>query len=111
MRTWCRNILKQVVNSRLPKNALVKQYQSLFKMENVELAFTKDAYHAIAKKALERKTGARGLRSIMENLLLDLMFDLSTIKNLAQVVINEKVVNGEAEPILVYEKEEEKNAG
>ena len=89
-----------------PKNALIKQYQSLFKMENVDLTFTKEAYHAIAKKALERKTGARGLRSIMENLLLDLMFDLSSIQNLNEVIINEKVVNGEAEPLLVYEKAE-----
>ena len=89
-----------------PKNALIKQYQSLFKMENVELKFTKDAYHAIAKKALERKTGARGLRSIMENLLLDTMFDLSTFKNLSEVVICDKVVNKKAEPMLVYQKEE-----
>ncbi|MBE6449688.1 MAG: ATP-dependent Clp protease ATP-binding subunit ClpX [Alphaproteobacteria bacterium] len=92
-----------------PKNALVKQYQSLFKMENVNLTFTKDACVAIAKKALDRKTGARGLRSIMENLLLDLMFDLSTFRNLTEVVINGKVVNGESEPLLVY-AEEEKSA-
>lgn len=89
-----------------PKNALAKQYQSLFGMENVTLTFTKDAYRAIAQKALKRKTGARGLRSILENLLLDLMFDLSTIKGLAEVVINEKVVNGESDPILVYEEKE-----
>ncbi len=92
-----------------PKNALVKQYQSLFKMENVNLTFTKDACQAIAQKAMERKTGARGLRSIMENLLLDLMFDLSTIENLTEVVINAKVVEGQAEPLLVY-ADEEKNA-
>ena len=85
-----------------PKNALIKQYQSLFKMENVELTFTKEACKAIAQKALERKTGARGLRSIMENLLLDLMFDLSTIKDLTGVIINEKVVNVEAAPMLVF---------
>ena len=93
-----------------PKNALIKQYQSLFKMENVDLTFTKEACKAIAQKALERKTGARGLRSIMENLLLDLMFDLSTIKNLTGVVINEKVVNGEAAPILVYADEKQESA-
>lgn len=92
-----------------PKNALVKQYQSLFKMENVKLTFTKEACQAIAKKALERKTGARGLRSIMENLLLDLMFDLSSMQGLTEVIINEKVVKGEAEPLLVY-AEQEKNA-
>ena len=94
-----------------PKNALVKQYQSLFKMENVDLTFTKEACQAIARKALERKTGARGLRSIMENLLLDLMFDLSSMKNLKEVVVNEEFVNGKAEPLLVYEdKTEQKDA-
>ncbi len=90
-----------------PKNALIKQYQSLFKMENVDLTFTKEACKAIAEKALKRKTGARGLRSIMENLLLDLMFDLSSIQNLKGVVINEKVVNGEANPLLVYADEKD----
>ncbi len=85
-----------------PKNALIKQYQSLFKMENVTLSITEDACTAIARKAIARKTGARGLRSILENLLLDLMFDLPTIKNLSEVIINEQVVNGESEPILVY---------
>lgn len=93
-----------------PKNALIKQYQSLFKMENVKLTFTKEACQAVAKKALERKTGARGLRSIMENLLLDLMFDLSSMHGLEEVVINEEVVEGKAEPLLVYAKEKEKNA-
>ncbi|MBO5997700.1 MAG: ATP-dependent Clp protease ATP-binding subunit ClpX [Alphaproteobacteria bacterium] len=92
-----------------PKNALVKQYQSLFKMEDVKLTFTKEACQAIAKKALERKTGARGLLSIMENLLLDLMYDLSSMHNLTEVVINEKVVKGDAEPLLIY-AEPEKNA-
>ena len=85
-----------------PKNALVKQYQSLFKMENVNLTVTDDACKAIAQKAIARKTGARGLRSIMENILLDLMFDLSSLTGLTDVIINEKVVNGEAEPLLVY---------
>ena len=85
-----------------PKNALVKQYQSLFKMENVNLTVTDDACKAIAKKAIARRTGARGLRSIMENILLDLMFDLSSLTGLTDVIINEKVVNGEAEPLLVY---------
>ena len=93
-----------------PKNALIKQYQSLFKMENVKLTFTKESCQAVAKKALERKTGARGLRSIMENLLLDLMFDLSSMHGLEEVVINEEVVEGKAEPLLVYAKEKEKNA-
>lgn len=93
-----------------PKNALVKQYKSLFKMENVDLTFTKEACQAIAKKALERKTGARGLRSIMENLLLDLMYNLSSMENLKEVVINEEFVNGQAEPLLVYEENKQKNA-
>ncbi len=91
-----------------PKNALIKQYQSLFKMENVILTITEDACKAIAKKAILRKTGARGLRSILENLLLDLMFDLPTIKNLSEVIINEQVVNGESEPILIYTEKKKK---
>ena len=86
-----------------PKNALIKQYQSLFKMENVNLTVTEGACKAIAQKAIARKTGARGLRSIMENILLDLMFDLSSLKGLTDVIINEEVVNGKVEPLLVYE--------
>lgn len=91
-----------------PKNALVKQYQSLFKMENVDLEFTKEAYKAIAEKALKRKTGARGLRSIMENLLLDTMYNLPTMEGLSKVIINDKVVNENAEPMFVYEKDGQK---
>ncbi len=93
-----------------PKNALIKQYQSLFKMENVSLTITDDACLAIARKAIARKTGARGLRSILENLLLDLMFDLPTIKNLTEVIINEQVVNAESEPILVYSEKAQKES-
>lgn len=88
-----------------PKNALVKQYQTLFDMEGVQLKITDDACEAIAKQALKRQTGARGLRAIMEALLLDLMYKLPDLKGLQQVKIDAKVVEGEAEPSLVYEKE------
>lgn len=91
-----------------PKNALVKQYQSLFNMEDVELKITDEAYGAIAEKALKRKTGARGLRSIMEGLLLDSMYDLPTMPNLKEVVINETVVNDNAKPLFVYDNEKTK---
>ncbi len=91
-----------------PKNALVKQYQSLFKMEGVELEFTKEAYKAIATKAMKRKTGARGLRSIMENILLDTMYDLPNMKGLKKVIINDKVVNDGGKPVFMYETEETK---
>lgn len=85
-----------------PKNALIKQYQTLFKMEGVELDITEKACLAIAKQALKRKTGARGLRAIMEGLLLDLMYQLPDIKDLEAVIIDEKVVEGNAKPKLVY---------
>ncbi len=85
-----------------PKNALVKQYQRLFEMENVKLTFTRDALGAIARKAIERKTGARGLRSIMENILLDTMFDLPSMDGVQEVVISAEVVNGETKPLLIY---------
>ncbi len=91
-----------------PRNALVKQYQTLFEMENVKLTFTEDALKAIAKRALTRKTGARGLRSIMEAILLDSMFDLPTYEGVEEVVINAKVVEGNAEPLLVHAKKSSK---
>ena len=84
-----------------PKNALVKQYQKLFEMEDIDLEFTKDALEEIAKKAIAQKTGARGLRSIMEHLLLDPMYDLPGNANVDKVVINKDVVDGTAEPKLV----------
>ena len=93
-----------------PKNALVKQYQSLFKMEGVQLSFTDEALALIAKKAIERKTGARGLRSIVENLLMDLMYELPSMTGLKEVVVNEKVVDGSADPLFIYE-DSEKTAG
>ncbi|MBQ3565254.1 MAG: ATP-dependent Clp protease ATP-binding subunit ClpX [Alphaproteobacteria bacterium] len=85
-----------------PKNALVKQYQKLFSMEGVTLTFTEDAISAIAKLALERKTGARGLRSIMEAILLDTMYELPSIKNLEEVILTKNVVEGTQQPILKY---------
>jgi len=86
-----------------PKNSLTKQYQKLFDMEGVMIEFRDDALHAIAKKAMERKTGARGLRSIIENVLLDTMFDLPSTDNVSKVIIDENVINGENDPILIYE--------
>ncbi len=85
-----------------PKNALVKQYQTLFGMEDVRLSFSDDALKAIAKKAIARKTGARGLRSIMEGILLDTMYDLPSYEGVEEVVINGEVVNGTAKPLLIY---------
>ena len=85
-----------------PKNALVKQYQRLFEMENVQLEFRDDALSAIARKAIERKTGARGLRSIMENILLNPMYDLPSSEDIEEVVINGEVVDAGAQPLLVH---------
>ena len=85
-----------------PKNALVKQYQQLFEMENVELTFSESALEAIAKKAVERKTGARGLRSIMENILLDPMFDLPDMMGIEEVVINREVAEDKGKPLFIY---------
>jgi ATP-dependent Clp protease ATP-binding subunit ClpX len=93
-----------------PKNALTKQYAKLFRMENVELEFTEDALLAIAKKSMKRKSGARGLRSILENILLDTMYNLPAIKNLSKVVIDESAISGESEPLLVYLKNDPNRA-
>jgi ATP-dependent Clp protease ATP-binding subunit ClpX len=87
---------------REPKNALIKQYAKLFDLEDVELTFTDDALEAIAQKAIERKTGARGLRSIVESILLDTMFDLPTESNIAEVVVDKDVVEGRKEPVRVH---------
>ena len=86
-----------------PKNALTKQYQKLFEMEGCELEFREDALRSVAKKAMERKTGARGLRSILEHVLLDTMYDLPSIDNLEKVVIDDSVIDSEGSPILIYE--------
>jgi ATP-dependent Clp protease ATP-binding subunit ClpX len=94
-----------------PKNALVKQYQRLFEMENVQLTFHENALSAIARKAIERKTGARGLRSIMEAILLDTMFELPAMEGVEEVVISDEVVEGNARPLYIYvEREKEKGS-
>jgi ATP-dependent Clp protease ATP-binding subunit ClpX len=85
-----------------PKNALVKQYQRLFEMESVDLTLAEEALGAIARKAIERKTGARGLRSIMESILLDTMFDLPGLEGVEEVVISREVVEGTARPLYIY---------
>jgi ATP-dependent Clp protease ATP-binding subunit ClpX len=86
-----------------PRNALTKQYARLFEMEGVQIDFRPDALDAVAERALSRKTGARGLRSIMESVLLDTMYKIPSEENVAKVVVDESVIKGESEPLLVYE--------
>ena len=86
-----------------PKNALVKQYRALFEMEGVELEIREDALAAIARKAMGRKTGARGLRTILEGVLLNSMYDLPSLENVSKVVVDETVIEGDAEPFILYE--------
>ena len=93
-----------------PRNALVKQYKKLFEMEGCELEIRDDALHVIARKAMERKTGARGLRTILEHTLLDTMYELPSAENVSKVIIDETVIRGEAAPFLVYETEEKQRA-
>ena len=93
-----------------PKNALVKQYKRLFEMENVDLTFTDDALVAVAKKAITRKTGARGLRSILEGILLETMFELPTFEGVEEVVVNAEVIEGKAQPLLIYSETKSKKA-
>ena len=93
-----------------PKNALVKQYKRLFEMENVDLTFTDDALIAVAKKAITRKTGARGLRSILEGILLETMFELPTFEGVEEVVVNAEVIEGKAQPLLIYSETKKKSA-
>ncbi|HEX5754865.1 MAG TPA: ATP-dependent Clp protease ATP-binding subunit ClpX [Arenimonas sp.] len=85
-----------------PKNAINKQFKKLFEMEGVELEIRPDALSAVAKKALKRKTGARGLRTIIESVLLDIMFDLPSLENVSKVVVDESVINNQSEPFLIY---------
>ena len=85
-----------------PRNAITKQFKRLFEMEGVELEFRPDALTAVARKAIKRKTGARGLRTILEQVLLDTMFDLPSIEHVSKVVVDEAVINGQAEPYLIY---------
>lgn len=89
---------------REPKNALVRQYQKLFDLENVHLRFTEGALTAIAREALKRKSGARGLRAIMENIMLDVMYDIPSQPNIKEVLISEEVVTRDAQPIVLYQK-------
>lgn len=93
-----------------PKNALTKQYAKLFEMEGVTLEFREDALRAVANKAMDRKTGARGLRSILERVLLDTMYDLPSLEGVTKVAIDSAVVTGESEPLLIYESQDKKLA-
>ena len=85
-----------------PKTALIKQYQKLFSMEGVDLEVRPAGLNAIARKALARKTGARGLRSILEQVLLEIMFELPTMENVSKVVVDEATILGEGKPLLIY---------
>ncbi|MBU2962459.1 ATP-dependent Clp protease ATP-binding subunit ClpX [Citreicella sp. C3M06] len=93
-----------------PKNALVKQYQRLFEMEDTKLNFTDDALSAVAKRAIQRKTGARGLRSILEGILLDTMFELPGMNDVTEVVVNEEAVNSDAKPLMIYADQKKEGA-
>ena len=88
----------------VPKNSLIKQYKKIYSMENVKLSFTKDALKSIAKKAIARKTGARGLRSILEEILLDTMYEIPSEENINEIVVNNDVVTGKGKPIVAYSK-------
>ena len=91
----------------LPKNALVKQYQRLFEMEDVQLHFSEDAMETVARRAIERKTGARGLRSIMEAILLETMFELPSLEGVERVIINREVAESRAKPLFAYAERRE----
>jgi ATP-dependent Clp protease ATP-binding subunit ClpX len=103
-----KNALIQILTE--PKNALVKQYQRLFEMEDVKLNFLEPALDCVAEKAVERKTGARGLRSIVESVLLETMYELPSMDNAIKVVVDETVIKGESKPIIIYETPQEKVA-
>jgi len=93
-----------------PKNALTKQFTALFDMEEVELEFREDALHAIAKKAMDRKTGARGLRSIVEAVLLDTMYELPSMENVSKIVVDETTIKGESKPLVIYDSKQDQAA-
>jgi len=93
-----------------PKNAITKQYAKLFEMENCELEFRKEALYAVARKAMERKTGARGLRSILEAVLLDTMYDLPSMEGLSKVILDEDVIDSNSKPLLIFEGGEQNRA-
>ena len=88
-----------------PKNALTKQYRRLFDMEGAELEFRDEALSAVAKKAMQRKTGARGLRTILENVLLETMYELPGLKNVSKVVVDDSVIEGHQQPYVVYKSD------
>jgi ATP-dependent Clp protease ATP-binding subunit ClpX len=89
-----------------PKNALTKQYRKLFEMEGAELEFRDEALRAVSRKAMHRKTGARGLRTILETVLLDTMYDLPSLRNVSKVVVDDSVIEGTTKPYIVYRTEE-----
>jgi ATP-dependent Clp protease ATP-binding subunit ClpX len=93
-----------------PKNALTKQFAALFDMEEVELEFREDALHAIAKKAMDRKTGARGLRSIVEAVLLDTMYELPSMENVSKIVVDDTTIRGESKPLVIYDSKPDQAA-
>ena len=93
-----------------PKNALTKQYKRLFEMEGSEIEFREDSLRAVARKAMDRKTGARGLRSIVEHVLLDTMYDLPSQDNVVKVVVDEGVITGESKPLVIYEGDKQRAA-
>jgi ATP-dependent Clp protease ATP-binding subunit ClpX len=93
-----------------PRNALTKQYAKLFDMEGVEVDFREDGLRSVAEKAMTRKSGARGLRSILESVLLDTMYDLPSMDNVSKVVIDASVIKGDSAPILVYHNTEQLKA-
>jgi len=86
-----------------PKNAITKQYQKMFEIEGCEIEFRQDSLKAVAVKAMQRKTGARGLRTILENTLLDIMYDLPAMENVSKVVVDAAVIDGDAQPYILYE--------
>ncbi len=86
-----------------PRNAITKQYAKLFGMEGTELEFRDDALRAISRRAMERKTGARGLRSILEQVLLDTMYELPSMENVSKVIVDQDVINGKSKPLLIFE--------
>ena len=93
-----------------PKNALIKQFKKLFELESVKLTFTEEALKSIANKAIKRKTGARALRSIIEKILLNSMFDLPSLQSVEEVVVNEDTVDKDTEPLLIYSESSEEPA-
>ena len=97
--------LKRILSE--PRNSLIKQYQKLFEFENIALKFSDGAMASIAREAIKRKSGARGLRAILENVMLDIMYELPSQSNVRECIINEDVIVGKGTPIIVYEKEVE----